>query len=282
MNDRTTALAEPITEDALTQPFTGASPYDNYVHASVLNSMQHPLTDAPDEMGFLVTTQVMELWFTLIVHEWRIARVAFAKDDLRAAMDALTRSRRALTALNGAWAPIAALTPAQFNGFRAAFGKASGFQSAMYRHMEFLLGDKSAGLLRAHRGDRAVHEALGETYREPSLYDEVLAFLHRQGLHVPLRIRERDMTAPYTCDPAVVAVWREIYAGPQHHPHLALGELLTDIAELITRWRFEHVLVVRRAMGAKSGSAGSAGLAWLEKRAARPVFPELWEVRGDI
>ncbi|GHA69242.1 tryptophan 2,3-dioxygenase [Streptomyces tauricus] len=282
MNNSTSALAEPAADDSLTRPFEGVSPYDAYVHASVLNSLQHPLTEAPDEMGFLVTTQVMELWFTLIVHEWRTARVALAKDDLHAATDALVRSRRALTALNGAWAPISALTPAQFNGFRAAFGQASGFQSAMYRHMEFLLGDKSTGMLRAHRGDPAVHEALGETYRETSLYDEVLAFLDRQGLPVPRSVLERDVTAPYASDPGVVEVWRRIYGGPQHHPHLALGELLTDIAELVTRWRFEHVLVVRRAMGSKPGSAGSAGLAWLEKRAARPVFPELWEVRGDV
>ncbi|WP_221351915.1 tryptophan 2,3-dioxygenase [Streptomyces beigongshangae] len=282
MNNSTSALAEPVTDDTLTRPFAGTSPYDAYVHASVLNSLQQPLTEAPDEMGFLVTTQVMELWFTLIVHEWRTARVAFVKDDLPAAMDALVRSRRALTSLNASWAPIAALTPAQFNGFRAAFGQASGFQSAMYRHMEFLLGDKSAGMLRAHRGDPAVHEALGETYRETSLYDEALGFLERQGLPVPHDVRERDVTAPYACDPGVVEVWRQIYAGPQHHPHLALGELLTDIAELVTRWRFEHVLVVRRAMGSKPGSAGSAGLAWLEKRAARPVFPELWEVRGGV
>ncbi|GHH96335.1 hypothetical protein GCM10017779_67920 [Streptomyces capillispiralis] len=61
-----------------------------------------------------------------------------------------------------------------------------------------------------------------------------------------------------------------------------MGELLTDIAELVTRWRFEHVLVVRRAMGARAGSAGSAGLVWLEERAARRVFPDLWEVRGDV
>ncbi len=282
MNNSTSALAEPMTDDSLTRPFAGASPYDTYVHASVLNSLQHPLTEAPDEMGFLVTTQVMELWFTLIVHEWRTARVALVKDDLHAAMDALVRSRRALTALNGAWAPIAALTPAQFNGFRTAFGQASGFQSAMYRHMEFLLGDKSAGMLRAHRGDPGVYEALGETYRGTSLYDEVLAFLDRQGLPVPRSVLERDVTGPYAADPGVVEVWRRIYDGPQYHPHLALGELLTDIAELVTRWRFEHVLVVRRAMGSKPGSAGSAGLAWLEKRAARPVFPELWEVRGDL
>ncbi|MTE17696.1 tryptophan 2,3-dioxygenase [Streptomyces sp. TRM43335] len=284
MNDDTSAPAPPDADDLdpPTRPFPGASPYDTYVHASVLNTLQHPLTEAPDEMGFLVTTQVMELWFTLIVHEWRTARTALAKDDLDAAGDALVRSRRALTALNAAWAPLAALTPARFNGFRAAFGEASGFQSAMYRHMEFLLGDKSAGMLDLHRGDAAVHEALGETYREPSLYDEVLRFLHRRGLPVPEHVRKRDVTTPHTCDPDVVEAWRQVYAGPRHDPLLTLGELLTDIAELVERWRFDHVMVVRRAMGTKSGSAGSTGLAWLERRAARPVFPELWEVRGGV
>lgn len=282
MNDTTSALAREGADDSLTQPFAGASPYDAYVHASVLNTLQHPLTEAPDEMGFIITTQVMELWLTLVVHEWRVAGTAFAKDDLDAAMDALTRSRRALTALNTAWAPLGSLTPHQFNGFRAAFGNASGFQSAMYRHMEFLLGDKSPSMLRLHQGDPAVYQALSETHREPSLYDQVLGYLHRQGLPVPDHVRERDMAAPYSADPGVVEVWRRIYSGPQHHPHVALGELLTDIAELVLRWRFDHVMVVRRAMGAKSGSAGSTGLAWLEQRATRPVFPELWEVRGDI
>ncbi|MCX4742161.1 tryptophan 2,3-dioxygenase [Streptomyces antibioticus] len=282
MNDGTSALADLSPDDPLVQPFSGASPYDDYVHASVLNSLQQPLTEAADEMGFLVTTQVMELWFTLIVHEWRTARDAFAKDDLDAATDALVRSRRAVGALVDSWQPIAALTPAQFNGFRAAFGRASGFQSAMYRHMEFLLGEKSAALVRAHRGDPTVHEALRDAHREPSLYDEVLGYLHRQGLPVPEHVRERDVTQPYASDPGVVAVWRQVYTGPQHHPLLALGELLTDIAERVTRWRFDHVMVVRRAMGAKTGSAGSSGVDFLRARADRPVFPELWAVRGDI
>ncbi|WP_314222725.1 tryptophan 2,3-dioxygenase [Streptomyces zaehneri] len=281
MNDGTSAPPR-AADDSLTRPFDGASPYDAYVHASVLNNLQQPLTEAPDEMGFVVTTQVMELWFTLIVHEWRSAGTALAKDDLDAAMDALTRSRRALTALNAAWAPLAALTPARFNGFRAAFGKASGFQSAMYRQLEFLLGDKSEAMLRLHQGDPDVHEALSDTHRQPSLYDEVLGCLHRRGLPVPEHVRERDVSAPYTSDPGVVEVWRLIYSGPQHHPLLVLGELLTDIAELVLRWRFDHVMVVRRAMGAKSGSAGSTGLAWLEQRVNRPVFPELWEVRGGV
>ncbi|MFG2115183.1 tryptophan 2,3-dioxygenase [Streptomyces sp. NPDC048718] len=282
MDNGTSTPLQQAPADLPAGPCGGAGPYDAYVRASVLNNLQRPLTDAPDEMGFLVSTQVMELWLTLIVHEWRAAASAFAKDDIDSAGDALVRSRRALTSLNSTWTPLASLTPAQFNGFRAAFGAASGYQSAMYRHLEFLLGDKSESLLRLHQGDPAVHETLVEAYHRPSLYDEVLGYLYRRGLPVPEHVRDRDMTAPYTADPGVVDVWRRIYAGPQRDPLLALGEQLTDLAELVLRWRYDHIMVVRRAMGAKAGSAGSPGLVWLEQRATKAVFPELWEVRGGL
>ncbi|MEV5511022.1 tryptophan 2,3-dioxygenase [Streptomyces orinoci] len=262
--------------------FEGKTPYEEYVHASVLASLQQPLTNDPNEMSFLVTTQVMELWLRLLVHEWRAARDALAKDDHEAAMDALRRSLSAHQALNDSWRPLAKLTPAQFNGFRAAFGHASGFQSAQYRQMEFLLGEKSRSMVQPHRGHTAVREALEETLAEPSLYDEVLRYLHRRGLPVPEHVLERDVTEAYTPDPGVEEAWRRIYAGPQHDPLVALAELLTDIAESVLRWRSDHLLATRRAMGAKSGSGGSPGVAWLEKRAARSVFPELWTARSHV
>nr|BBD17752.1 tryptophan dioxygenase [Streptomyces sp.] len=269
-----------MTDSMLT--FAGTTPYEDYVHASVLSSLQQPLSNAPEEMSFLVTTQVMELWFTLIVHEWRAAREALLKDDYDLAMDALRRSIRSHQALNDSFRPIATLTPTQFNGFREAFGKASGFQSAMYRHMEFLLGDKSRSMVQPHRGHPAVYEALEDTLAESSLYDEVLGYLHRQGLPVPEHVRQRDVTAAYEPDPGVEECWRQIYAGPQHHPLAVLAETLTDLAELVLRWRHDHLYATRRAMGAKSGSGGSAGLAWLEKRAQRSVFPEIWTARSYV
>lgn len=260
----------------------GPSPYESYVHASVLGSLQHPLTRSPDEMGFLITTQVMELWFALLVHEWRSARDAFAEDHLPAAMDALERSRRVHLALNACWAPLAALTPVRFNSFRAAFGQASGAQSARYRMMEFLLAQKSRAILEAHSGDPAEHAELLADLRAPSLWDAVLRFLHRQGHDVPRSVLQRDVSEPYEQSDDVGEVWRRIYAGGQHDPLLRLGELLTDVAELVQRWRRDHLLVVRRAMGDKPGSGGSAGVTWLADRAERPVFPELWTVRGDV
>ncbi|MFD7663685.1 tryptophan 2,3-dioxygenase [Streptomyces sp. NPDC059788] len=281
MADSTLAPALRADDDSFLE-FEGTTPYEDYVHASVLASLQQPLTRAPAEMGFLVTAQVMELWFTLTVHEWCAARAALREDDHVGAMDALHRSIGVLHALNDSFRPIASLTPAQFNGFRAAFGKASGFQSAKYRRLEFLLGDASRSMVQPHRGHPAVHAELEEALTQPSLYDEVLGYLYRRGLPVPEHVRERDVTVAYEPDAGVEEVWRRIYAGPQHDPLVELGEALTDIAELVLRWRGAHLMATRRAMGAKTGSGGSPGVAWLEKRAVRPVFPELWTARGHV
>jgi tryptophan 2,3-dioxygenase len=272
-------------EGVKTEPkleFAEPSPYDQYVHASTLTSLQQPWSDDPAEMAFLITTQVMELWFTLLVHEWRTARDALKQDRLADALAALRRSLPQLKALNASWQPIASLTPGQFNSYRSALGEGSGFQSAMFRQLEFVLGDKSASLLQPHKAVPQVHRELEKALHEPSLYDEVLAFLHRRGFAVPQEVLDRDVSQRYQDNPGVEAVWAEIYQDPRHDDLVTLGEALTDVAELVGRWRTDHLLATRRAMGAKPGTGGSAGVAWLEKRANKVVFPELWTARSHV
>ncbi|GHJ40039.1 tryptophan 2,3-dioxygenase family protein [Streptomyces sp. TS71-3] len=262
--------------------FTGTTPYEDYVRADVLTHLQKPLSDDPGELVFLVTTQVMELWFTVLVHEWETAARALRDDDLPTATAALKRSLRELTALNASWTPLAGLTPAQFNSYRAVLGDGSGFQSAMYRRLEFLLGEKSTSMLAPHRGAPRVHDELAKALHEPSLYDEVLRLLARRGHPVPGAVLERDLSARYEPSPEVEAVWADLYAGDQDAELVRLGELLTDVAELVWRWRNDHLAATRRAMGGKQGTGGSAGVAWLEKRAAKTVFPELWTARSHV
>lgn len=263
--------------------FDGTTPYEDYVQADVLTHLQHLRSDDPGEMVFLVTTQVMELWFTVIVHEWETAAKAVREDRLPVAMDALKRSLRELEALNASWRPLAQLTPGQFNAYRSALGEGSGFQSAMYRRMEFLLGDKSASMLVPHRGAPRVHAELEKALHEPSLYDEVLRLLARRGLPVPSAVLDRDLSQRYDPSAEVEAVWTALYADPDSHPDLhRLGEVLTDVAELVWRWRNDHLVATRRAMGAKTGTGGSAGVTWLEKRATKNVFPELWTARSHV
>lgn len=263
--------------------FAGTTPYEDYVQADVLTHLQHPVSDDPGEMVFLVTTQVMELWFTVIVHEWETASRALREDRVPVAVDALKRSVRELEALNASWTPLGQLTPAQFNSYRSALGDGSGFQSAMYRRMEFLLGEKSASMLVPHRGAPRVHAELEKALQEPSLYDEVLGLLARRGLPVPASALNRDLTQKYEPSEAVEGIWTGVYAEPdQNGEVIRLGEALTDVAELVWRWRNDHLVATRRAMGSKTGTGGSAGVAWLEKRAQKNVFPELWTARSHV
>ncbi len=262
--------------------FGETTPYGEYVKTPALYRLQQPVSTDPAEMSFLVTTQVMELWFVLLVHEWRTARQALEEDRLPDALTALRRSVAELDAMNASWEPISSLTPAQFNSYRGALGEASGFQSAAYRQLEFLLGEKNASLLQPHRGAPEQYAELERALHEPSLYDAVLAFLHRGGLAVPASVLERDPTKRYEPDPDVEAVWTEIYAGKQRGELVELGEVLTDVAQRVGQWRSTHLVATRRAMGAKPGTAGSSGVAWLEKRADKLVFPEVWTARSYV
>ncbi|MEU6069270.1 MULTISPECIES: tryptophan 2,3-dioxygenase family protein [Streptomyces] len=262
--------------------FAGTTPYEDYVKADVLTHLQHTLSDDPGEMVFLVTTQVMELWFTVIVHEWETAAEALRKDRVHVAIDALKRSVRELEALNASWKPLGQLTPAQFNSYRSALGEGSGFQSAMYRRMEFLLGEKSASMLVPHRGAPRVHAELEKALHEPSLYDEVVRLLARRGHAIPASVLRRDASLRHEPSEAVEAAWTAVYSGDQDDELARLGEALTDVGELVWRWRNDHLVATRRAMGAKPGTGGSAGVAWLEKRAQKNVFPELWTARSHV
>ncbi len=92
----------------------------------------------------------------------------------------------------------------------------------------------------------------------------------------------RDVSARYEPSDAVEAAWTAVYSGDAGDEVARLGEALTDVGELVWRWRNDHLVATRRAMGSKAGTGGSAGVAWLEKRARKNVFPELWTARSHV
>ncbi|HEV7186453.1 MAG TPA: tryptophan 2,3-dioxygenase family protein [Blastococcus sp.] len=269
--------AEPIVE------FAEVTPYEQYVGVRELQGLVRTVTDHPAEPSFLVVTQIMELWFTLLRREWELAQRCLRDDDLDGAVAAIRRSVHHLRALNATWGSLMWMTPAEFNGFREQLGEASGFQSYEYRHVEFLLGLKAESVVRPHRALPAVFADLQRALAAPSLEDDVHAYLARRGLPVPTDVLDRDRTEPHEAHPGMTAVWATVYADPRPGNEVfALGEALTDVAEEFTTWRQRHVTAVRRAMGAKPGTGGSAGLAWLERSAARVVFPDLWAARTEL
>ncbi|MFF5175121.1 tryptophan 2,3-dioxygenase [Micromonospora sp. NPDC000089] len=263
-----------------TLEFAERVPYDAYVHASTLHSLQQPVSSDPGEMSFLMVSQIMELYFGLTCHELRQAQRDLRADRVWAALAPLRRAALHLEGLNAAWHGLRWMTPADFNRFRNLLGEGSGFQSAMYRHLEFLLGLREPSLIRPFRRDGQVYDDLRATLAAPSLWDDVIALLARQGHDVPADLLARDVSVEHTSHPLVEAAWLEVYGddGPDNHLRL-LGEALTEVAERFGDWRWNHVKAVQRTMGAKVGSGGSAGLAWLQRSMARVVFPELWSAR---
>jgi tryptophan 2,3-dioxygenase len=233
---------------------------------------------------FLVLSQIMELYFNLLAFEWRTAQHYLRRNELGEALLALRRSRDHFRGLNASWVSFTWMTPPDFNAFREALGEASGFQSFLYRHVEFLLGFKDPALLRPHKHLAGNHyDELVAAFNAPSLYDDVLAYLARQGYAAPQEVLDAGTDSTHEWDERIEDVWVEVYADNGHGTQLReLAESLTDIAEEFSDWRYRHLMAVRRSMGAKIGTGGSAGVAWLENSLQRQAFPELWSSRTRI
>ncbi|BCJ70589.1 tryptophan 2,3-dioxygenase [Catellatospora sp. IY07-71] len=266
-----------------TLEFAERTPYDAYVHASTLHTLQQTLSKDPGEMSFLMISQVMELYFGLVRFELRQTQRLLAEDDVYGALAPLRRCALHLDGLNAAWQTLRWMTPADFNKFRNLLGEGSGFQSAMYRHLEFLLGLKTASLVRPFKRQDDVYHDLLAALNGPSLWDDVIALLARQGHDIPADLLQRDFAQEHEPHPAVEAAWVAVYAEDTADNHLRqLGEALTEVAERFDVWRHRHLMAVARTMGAKVGSGGSNGYAWLQRSMARTVFPELWSARTHM
>jgi tryptophan 2,3-dioxygenase len=252
--------------------------YGDYLDLDRLLGAQHPLSDAHDELLFIIQHQTSELWMHLALHELRSARSLIADDAVQPAFKMLSRVARIFEQLNGAWDVLRTMTPSDYTEFRDRLGQSSGFQSFQYREIEFVLGNRNPAMLRSHRPD-VVAELEAELQR-PSLYDEALRYLHRSGIGVPPAILDRDVASRHAPDARVVEAWRQVYAEPQRWwSQYDLAEKLVDMEDYFRRWRFNHVTTVERVIGFKRGTGGTGGVPYLKKMLEVELFPELWQVR---
>src|SRR6476660_7558518 len=127
--------------------------YASYLHLDELLGAQQPLSDHHDEMLFIIVHHTTELWIKLVIHEVRSAMALLAADDLSPALKRLARVKHVQRQMTDQWSVLATLTPAEYGQFRDKLGKASGFQSVQYRLLEFLLGNKNAGVITVFRHD---------------------------------------------------------------------------------------------------------------------------------
>jgi len=93
----------------------------------------------------------------------------------------------------------------------------------------------------------------------------------------------RDVTAPYHAHPSVLEAWLEVYRNTGRYWDLyELGEKLVDLEDWFQQWRFRHMTTVKRIIGFKRGTGGTAGVEYLRHALDVTFFPELWDVRTEL
>ena len=272
-------------EPAIETDFRQQMSYGDYLCLDQLLSAQRPQSDPPlhDELLFIVQHQTSELWLKLMVHELRSARALLASDDLAPALKRLARIKHIQHTLTDQWSVLATLTPSEYAEIRPFLATASGFQSAQYREVEFLLGNKDAEMLPVFEHDTAARDVLARLLHEPSLYDEFLRFLGRGGYAVPPELLERDWSVRHRLHDGLVDLFATVYAAPEQHWGVyETCEELVDLEDNFQEWRFRHLQVVQRTIGHKTGTGRSTGVTFLRRALDLTFFPELYEVRSRI
>ncbi|MFN3946370.1 MAG: tryptophan 2,3-dioxygenase [Allosphingosinicella sp.] len=257
--------------------------YGEYLSLEPILSAQHPVSDHHDELLFIVIHQTKELWFKQTIRELRLARDLIRADRLIEVHKILSRVSRIQSVLTLSWDVLATLTPSDYTRFRDVLGTSSGFQSAQFRQVEFMLGLKEGGHLKFQEEGSDPHRALAEALAAPSLWDEANAALARAGIPLPNEVLDRDWSQPYRPSAEVEDAWLQVYRDTARWwPLYQLAEKLVDLDDSLATWRHKHVVTVERIIGLKRGTGGTPGVPYLQSTLPKRAFPELWTLRTKL
>ncbi len=246
--------------------------YSSYLRLPELLSCQSPATDEHDELLFVIIHQVYELWFKQILHEAALLQTRLEAGSGTGALHTARRIAKILKTIVGQLDVLETMTPRQFASFRPQLGSSSGFQSDQFRELEAVLGRRDLDPKLDPRTAAALHRR--------SVFDSLLRYLVADGFDVPESAIERDPSAGFPSgDPAILQVLSDAYDDDSRAAS-EVCEALVDIDEGIQEWRYRHVKMVERIIGARVGTGGSAGAQYLRSTLFNPAFPDLWAVRG--
>jgi len=248
--------------------------YGGYLRLGDLLSCQSPATDEHDELLFVIIHQVYELWFKQILHEAVLLQARLEGGNSAGALATARRIAKILKTIVGQLDVLETMTPRQFASFRPELGSASGFQSDQFRVLEAVLG-------RRDFGDPLNDPQLATALNRRPVFDSLLRYLASAGYEVPAEFLERDPSTPWLGDETIQALLIDVYRDDSA-PAAEVCESLVDIDEGIQEWRYRHVKMVERIIGAKIGTGGSAGAQYLRSTLFQPAFPDLWEIRSRV
>ena len=278
---------ESVVEKTSGEPlvdYEGATnPYIDYQSIDILLSLQHPRSKGYDEMCFIVMGQIKEMLFKGLHFELKNAQIQIREGNIGNAMEILDRAIAYTKYIADTWNVLSTISTEGFSQFRDNLGTASGQLSFMYRHVEFILGNKSKRLATAHKNVAHVWPEIEKALNSPSLYDDVIALLKKNGAPIDKCMLDRDWSRPYESNKSVESAWLKIYSDSALNNELyRLAEKLTSLDENFSIYRWRHFLTVQKIIGFKPGTGGSAGVGWLQEITNHRFFPELWSIRTSL
>jgi tryptophan 2,3-dioxygenase len=262
----------------MSENYDSALTYTSYLQVDELLQLQKPLSDGPehDELLFIIIHQTYELWFKQLLHEFQAAAKALESGDSHYALALLGRIRTIMKVCVTQVDILETMTPLQFNAFRGYLSSSSGFQSAQFRKVEAMLGrrdDRMAGHLPPE-----VQAEIKTITDQNSIWDSFLIYVAGRGFEIPSEVLNRSKSIAYESTEKVQDSLLELHRKDAEAAMVA--ERLMDIDEGIQEWRYRHVKMVERTIGAKMGTGGSSGVQYLASTLFNPVFKDLWEIRS--
>ena len=254
--------------------------YSSYLALDEVLGAQRPRSEEHDELLFIVVHQVYELWFKQLLHELAYAQSRLEQGDGPRALDALRRVLTILKTVVGQMDVLETMTPRQFASFRDRLQTASGFQSAQFRELEAVLGRRDERMLGHYPAGSAEREGIAAAMARPSLFDSFLRYLAARGYALSPGQLERDVRRPWEPSERVQEAILEAYDADGEASQVC--ERLVDLDEGVQEWRYRHVKMVERIIGARTGTGGSSGAEYLHSTLFAPMFPDLWAVRAKL
>jgi tryptophan 2,3-dioxygenase len=262
----------------MSSEYDSALTYTSYLQVDELLQLQKPLSEGPehDEMLFIIIHQTYELWFKQLLHELEAAAKALESGDSHYALALLGRIRTIMKVCVTQVDILETMTPLQFNAFRGYLSSSSGFQSAQFRKVEAILGRRDSKM--AGHLPPAMQDEIAAITEKNSIWDSFLVYVAGRGFVIPAEVLNRSKSVAYESNIAVQDSLLELHRSDAEAA--MVSERLLDIDEGIQEWRYRHVKMVERTIGAKMGSGGSSGVKYLASTLFNPVFKDLWEIRS--
>lgn len=273
--------------------------YWDYIEVDTLLSLQHPKTDYPDELIFIMYHQITELYFKLVLHELHQVthngkRISADGNDLgwNKTLDPeffktrILRMVRYFESLTKSFdIMVDGMEPEQFLKFRMALLPASGFQSSQYRLIEI----SCCPLLHLASEDQRIalqHETNVETLLDHIYWKKGATELETGKKTLTLEHFEnqyRNQFAAHAKAYANKTLWHKFKTlSTNDQSHSGLIEALKQLdLQVNVHWPLVHyksaVRYLQRGADATQATGGTNWQKYLPPRFQKRIFfPELW------